>query len=148
MASEDSVEDLTLRDSPILAVSIDGVSKRDELNDAFATLMPPLADQVDGGGEDLVVRYARRKAHVAPEERNNYVPQDLSIRDLQDEHILVPGFREDRARSELLRSHFEESPSVPVLIQKELRLDEVAERSRAVPLQRHTYAAFSFNEAG
>jgi hypothetical protein len=148
MASEDSVENLTLSDSPMLAVPVDGVSKANELDDAFATPMPALADQVDNGREDLIVGYTRGEAHVATEERTHHVPQDLAIADLQDEHILVPGFGKDRARSELLLSHFQKASSIPVLIQKELRLDEVAECSRRMPLQRHANAAFSFNEAG
>jgi hypothetical protein len=92
MASEDSVEDLTLRDSPMLTVPVDGVGKADELNEPLATSMPALANQVDNGGEDLVVRYARRKAHVTPEERNHHVPQDLTIRVFRTSTSSFPGF--------------------------------------------------------
>ena len=68
--------------------------------------------------------------------------------DLQHKHGLIPWFGIDRACAELLRSHFQETSSVPVLIQKEFRLDEVAERRRGMTLERNTHAAFTFNEAG
>jgi hypothetical protein len=132
MASEDSVENLSLRDATVLAVAIDGVGQPNEFNDAFESPVPTLVHKVDGGREDLVVDYTRRKAHVVPE----------------DKHVLVPTFGKDRAGPELLRSHLQEAPSIPVLIEKELRLDEVAERSRRMPLERHAHAALSFNEAG
>ena len=45
---------------------------------------------VDCCREDLVVDYARRKAHVVLEERDDRVPQDPPIRDLQHEHALIP----------------------------------------------------------
>lgn len=70
------------------------------------------------------------------------------MRDLENEHVSVPRFREDRARAKLLRSHFQEASPVPVLIKKKLRLDEIAEGGRRVALQRHTNAAFALNEAG
>ena len=148
MASEDPVENLILRKPPVLAVPVDGVRKLDELNDAFETSVPTLIYKVDSGREDLVVHYTRRKTHVAAEKRHDNVPKDLPMRDLQDEHALVPRFGKDCARAELLRSHFQELSSVPVLIQKELRLDEVTERSTLMPLERHADAAFTFNEAG
>ena len=148
MASEDSVENVTLWNPSVLAVSIDGVGKVDEFDYAFETAMPPLTNKVDSGREDLVVDYARREAHVVLEEWDNSVPQDLAIRDLENQHIFVPAFGKDRAGAKLLRSQFQELSSVPVLIQKEHRLDEVAERSSRMSLQRHTNAAFSFNEAG
>ena len=134
MASEDSVENLMLWDPPILAISIDGVGKLDHFDESFASPMPTLGHKVDRHREDLIIRYTRRKAHVISEERNDCVPQDLPIRDLQYEHALVPWFGKDRTRSELLRSHLQETSSVPVLIQKELRLNEQTERSRPMPL--------------
>ena len=148
MASEDSVENLTLRDAPVPAVPVDGVGKSHQLHNSFTRPMPALTNKVDSGSEDLVVDYTRRKAHVVAEERNDRIPQDLPIRDLQHEHGLIPWFGKDRARSELLRSQFQEASSVPVLVEKELRLDEVAEGRRRVSLHRDAYAAFSFNEAG
>jgi hypothetical protein len=148
MASEDSVENLFLRDSPVLAVAIDGVGKVDELYEPFDGPLPPLIHKVDHGREDLVVRYTRRKAHVALEERDDDVTQDTPIRNPQNEHALISRFGKDAARSELLRSHFEEPPSLPVLVQKELRFDEVAKCSSWVTLERHADAAFAFNEAG
>jgi hypothetical protein len=44
MASEDSVENLLLRDSSVLAITVDGVGKPDQLNDPFASPMPTLVD--------------------------------------------------------------------------------------------------------
>jgi hypothetical protein len=49
---------------------------------------------------------------------------------------------------ELLRSHLKKTPSVPVLIKKELRLDEVAESGGWMSLERNANAPFAFNEAG
>ena len=132
----------------MLAISVDGVGKVDELNESFDGPMPSLGYKVDSSSEDLVVDHSRGIAHVVVEERHDNVPQDLPIRDLQHQHRLIPGFREDRARAELLRSHLEEPSSIPVLIQKELRLDEVAEGGSWMSLHRDTHAAFSFNEAG
>jgi hypothetical protein len=148
MASEDSVENLCLRDPSVLAVAIDGVGESDELYEPLTRAMKTLAYKVHHVRKDLVVHYARRKAHVVPEERNHSVPEDLAVRDLQDQYGRISRFREDRARPKLLRSHFQESPPVPVLIQEELRLDEVAEGGGPMSLQRHANAAFSFNEAG
>ena len=68
MASEDSAENHFLRNSSILAVSVDRVGKLDELDDAFECPLPTLVNHVDGGREDLVVVYTRREAHVAAEE--------------------------------------------------------------------------------
>jgi hypothetical protein len=148
MASEDSVENFILWGPPALAISVDGIGKLDELHDPFESPVVSLAHQVDRGREDLVVGYARRMAHVASEERNHSVPKDLTVPELQDQHLLVPGLGKDGARPELLRSQLQETSSIPVLIQKELRLNEVAESSRRMPFERHTHAAFSFNEAG
>ncbi len=148
MASEDSVENLLLRNSPVLTITIDSVGKLDELDEAFASPVVTSIHKVNGRREDLVINHTRRKAHVVPEEGNNRVLEDPTIRDLQHQHALVPRFGKDRAGAELLRSHLQEFPSVPVLIQKELRLDETAERSAGVPLERHTHAALAFNKAG
>lgn len=74
MASEDSVENHFLRNPSMLAVSVDGVGKPDELHNPFESPLSTLANQVDRGREDLVIHYACRKAHVAPEERDDHVP--------------------------------------------------------------------------
>jgi hypothetical protein len=134
MASEDSVENLLLRNPPVLTVAINGVGKFDEFDEALASPVMALIHKADSSREDLIVDYARGKAHVVPEERNNRVPEDSTIRDLQDQHALIPWFGKDRAGTELLRSHFQELSSVPVLIEKELRLDETAERSGRMTL--------------
>jgi hypothetical protein len=76
MASEDSVENFTLRCAPVLAVPVDRVGKVDQLYEPIAATMPSLAHQVDSCREDLIVRYPRRKAHVTLEERDHYVPED------------------------------------------------------------------------
>src|SRR5579864_2025231 len=140
MASEDSVEDVCFADAPVLAISVDGVGKPDEAYDAFERLVLAFANQFHSAREELVIGNTRRKAHVPAEEWNHRVPQDAPIRDLQDEHIFVSRLGKDRARPELLRSHFEETSSVPVLIQKELRLDEVAEACGRMSLKRDTDA--------
>ena len=97
MASEDPVENLCLRDPPVLAVPIDGVGELDEFNDAFESPMSTLINKVDGGREDLVVHHTRRKAHVVPEEWNDSIPKDLPIPDSQHKHVLVPRFGKDGA---------------------------------------------------
>jgi hypothetical protein len=148
MASEDSVENVLRRDSSVLAVPIDGVGKPNQSGDPLERLVLASIDQLNSTREDLVVGHTRRKAHIPPKERNDGVSQDPSIRDLQDEHIFVPRFGEDAARPELCRSHLKKTPSVPVLIQEELRLDEVAESRAWMSLERDADAAFAFNEAG
>jgi hypothetical protein len=129
MASEDSVENLLLRNASVLAVPVDGVGKAHKPHDSFDTSLPAFTNKLDSGGEDLVVDSACGKPHVVPKKGYDHVPQDTPIRDLQHQHVLIPWFREDRARAELLCSQFKEASSIPVLIEKELRLDEVAERS-------------------
>jgi hypothetical protein len=148
MASEDSVENHFFRHSPMLAIPVDGVGKPDKLHDAFDGTLPALANQLDSLREDLIVHYTRGEAHVVTEERHDHLGENAPMGDLENQHVWIPGFREDRAGAELLRSHFEKTPSVPVLIQKELRLDEVAKGRGPVPFYGHAHASFAFNEAG
>ena len=148
MASEDSVEDQLLWYTPILAAIVNGVRKPDEFHETLLAAVSSTIHELDSVGKDLIVLYTRRKAHIPTEERNDGVPEDTTIRDLQDEHIFVSRLGKDRARLELLRSHLEKTSSVPVLIKKKLRLHEVAESSAWMPLKRNADASFAFNEAG
>ena len=92
MASEDSVENLTLSDSPMLAVTVDPVGKLDDLYEPFQSAVPSLGHKVDSAREDLVIGYARGEAHVAAEEWNHRVLKDLAVANLQHEYRLVPWF--------------------------------------------------------
>jgi hypothetical protein len=123
MASEDSVEDYLLWIPSILAIPVDGVGKVNELHDSFDRAVPSLADQFDSARKDLVIGYTRRKAHIAAEERNHHGREDAAVSDLEHQHVWIPWLGKDRAGAKLLRSHLEKTSSVPVLIQKELRLD-------------------------
>ena len=97
MASEDSVENLILRDPPVLAIPIDGVGKSNELHESLASAVSALIHKPDDSREDLVVACTCGKPHVVTEERHNSVPKDLAIRDLEHKHIFIPRLREYRA---------------------------------------------------
>ncbi len=148
MASEDSVEHLVMRYASMLAVPIEGVGELDDASQALRGSMPALSEQLDDDCEDLIVDHTRRIAHVSAEEGYDGVQKDTSIRDLENQHVLVPRLGKDRAGTKLLRSHFQEASSLPVLVKEKLRLDEVAKGRGGVPFDRHAHASFAFNEAG
>ena len=95
MASEDSVENDFSRYSSVLAIPIDGVRKLDELHKPFDGAVAAIDNSVNRGGEDLIVLHARRKAHVAAEERHHNCVQDASIIDLQHQHVWIARLRKD-----------------------------------------------------
>ena len=148
MASEDSVDNNLLRDPSMLAVAIDHVGKPHEPKKTFQRPMTSVVYGAHRCSEDLVIIYTRRKAHVPPEERHNHVVQDASIGDLQHEHVGIARLRKDASGAKLLRSHFQEASSVPVLIEKELRLDEVAEGGARMSFHRYADTPFALDEAG
>lgn len=79
MASEDSVEDQLLWDPSVLAAIIDGVREPHEFHETLLAALSSVIHELDGVGKDLVVLYARRKAHVRAEERHDPVSQDGSV---------------------------------------------------------------------
>ena len=65
MASEDSVENLTLRYPPVLAVPVDGVGKPDQAYEALTRAMSPVTDELDSSRDveeyDLEASVTRRR---------------------------------------------------------------------------------------
>jgi hypothetical protein len=148
MASEDSVEDVLLFGPPLLATRIHRIRNTDKPSEPLSTAVVPLFEHIHHGGKGFVVRYTRRKGHVATEERNHGVPQDAAMPDLEDQDRWVSRLGKDRSSSKYLRSHLEETSSIPVLINVKLRLNEVAEGRRPMALDAHTDAALTFNDTG
>ena len=144
MASEDSVDDVVQTSLTLLPVVIHGVREPDDFHQPLGGVVDFSLEEPDRSDVPGDVVSSSGEFEVPLQKRHDFFRNRAPRRDRVNEHVGVPGFRMDRSRLEEVLREFEKSPSIPMLIDEEFRVDVETARRRRMLLDGDAETAFSF----